>query len=478
MANGYYGDRAVTLPNAFPSPGQALQQYLSSQQRDMERDQELQYRRQREQQADEWRKINLIQDLTDIDKYQTGSDVANAIGNQQASQILQKYTDAAKTMSAAELLSNVQKEMSGLVSGLQGVKSELELSESQLKQLKSQHPDLDVAGLQRVHRADIVNRRVKGDAGFVSPMEVQPSTIDLSNPDFLSKFTLNTDDIDEYISKAKGAEEPTNIYMGSAENYRKFTGKVPFWKTPNFRPDQLKGDFLTSKEKPSLRIKGTTLPAETLPSSGGKPFNIVDEDVYRKFTGDERFNRQLIKSTRDIYPEYDNFSEQEKEYAKRNVLYKKIETLDKNDFHLSDIKTPSASLLRFYSGDGGSGSGSGEAQIRDIYKEVNDKVSSGIDLPFGLGKAVELNKLSATAQRLILDYVNKLIGSGATQGDVVLSKGKEGTINIVDPSTGQVIAPIDFGDINVPGQPSVKERRKVIEKVNKDKKNDPLGLLD
>lgn len=124
------------------------------------------------------------------------------------------------------------------------------------------------------------------------------------------------------------------------------------------------------------------------------------------------------------------------------------------------------------------GDKSGDLTVRDIWTEVNEKTSKGQELPFNLGTAIKLNELSASAQKIILEYVNKITGSGATQGDVAIAKSKDGTINMVNPETGEVIAPIDFGDINVQAQPSVKEKRKVIEDVNKSKKKDPLGILD
>src|SRR6476661_2708274 len=72
------------------------------------------YQLQKEKEADEWRKLNLIQDLTDLSKHQTGSDVANAIGNQHAAGILQKYTASAANMSPSELQAKVSQEMSGV----------------------------------------------------------------------------------------------------------------------------------------------------------------------------------------------------------------------------------------------------------------------------------------------------------------------------------------------------------------------------
>lgn len=429
------------------------------------RQEAIAYRNQKEKEADQLKKLNLIQDLTDLSKHQTGNDVANAVGNQHANEIFKKYTASAGSMSPAELQYNISKDMNNVIGGLDGMKNELATGDQQLTELKTKHPDLDISSLAKLQRADILHRRLNDKNEFNNPLEVAPPEFDLNNPELLAKFTNTTKDLDKFISTAQGSDEPTNVYTGSPENYRKYTGKVPFWKVPAFKEEDVSGDFL-KKGTPSLKIKGSTIPAETLPSSNGKPFNIVDKDVYDQFSGDENKNRQLTKATMDAFPQYDTFNEQEKEYAKRNILYKKIETLDKNDFHLTDIKTPSAAMLKFYAG--GSGGGKGATEIRDVYNQVNSAITNkGEELPFGLGKGVKLNDLDATSQRLILEYANKLVGTGMTQSDVALVKSSDGTVNMVDPNDGKVIAPIDFGDINVGAQPGIKEKRKVIEAINK-----------
>ena len=106
MANGF-GTSPFILPNMFDSPGNAFQQGLRDQERRAERKYEIDYRNQRNQEADDWRKLNLIQELSNVDKYQTGEAVADAIGNMKSQEILQKYTQLASTMSPAELQAKI-----------------------------------------------------------------------------------------------------------------------------------------------------------------------------------------------------------------------------------------------------------------------------------------------------------------------------------------------------------------------------------
>lgn len=169
----------------------------------------------------------------------------------------------------------------------------------------------------------------------------------------------------------------------------------------------------------------------------------------------------------------------------RAILYDELKNRRGGSIEDVEIQNkPSAPEIRMhftgspYPTKGSSGSASGELQIRDIYQEVDKKVKEQ-DLPFGLDKIVgtPLNELSASAQKIILEYANKLLGGGYTQSDISLRRDKN-SINIISSEDGKVIAPIDFGDINIAAQPSVKEKREVI-KQSKDKsakKEDPLGI--
>jgi len=418
---------------------------------------EIAYQRHKEQEAEQWRKLNLIQDLTDLSKHQTSDDIANAVGNQHANDIFKKYTAAAGQMSPAELQYNISKDMQSVTNGLDAMKNELAQSDQMIGALKTKFPSLDITSLAKDSRADILGRRLKNANEFANPLEVPQSTINYGDPDFLSRYVTGNKGITEEIVNPKGADD-VSVYKGSPNQYTKYSAKIPYWKKPSYDPAKLNNGFITDKSEPSLQIKATTLPAASLPSSNGKPFKIVDEDVYKRFTNDEGKNIELIKSTRDEYPEYDKFNSQEKEYAKRNVLYKHLEALDQSNFHPTDVHAPSASLLKLYAGGSGSGSSKVEPEIRDIYKEVSGKVGE---------EGTPMNIMSAGAQKTILEYANKLTGEGMTQGDVMLKKAADGTINIVRTDDNKVIAPIDFGDLNVPSQPSVKEKRAVINETNR-----------
>jgi hypothetical protein len=85
--------------------------------------------------------------------------------------------------------------------------------------------------------------------------------------------------------------------------------------------------------QPSLEIKASTLPPEAIPSSSKVPFKVIDTEVYDRFSQEPKTNLELIQATRDKFPNYDTFNPTEKEYAKRNVLFDKLSTLDQSQFY-------------------------------------------------------------------------------------------------------------------------------------------------
>lgn len=370
-----YNESGVVLPSLFGSPGQNFQNAINLQQRDKERQQELEIQKQRQQDSDEWRKLGLIQDLTDLSKHQTGSDVANAIGNKKAADTLQKYTALAKTMSPSELQARINQDMSGLISGMTALKDELNLSEEGIKQIKAAHPDLDIARLAKDMRTDVLQRRLAGDNEFRNPLEVPPSQMRFTEPDVLANYVQGTKNLDEQIINPKGLEA-MEVLSGSPNNYTKYKGKVPFWMKENFDRTKFNNGFYTGDVEPQLQIKSSVLPSKALPSSQGKPFEVIDEDVYQKFAENANTDLELTSAAMKKFPTFGKFTTEEKELAKRNVLFEKIKALDKSGYYPTEVKTPSASMLKLWMG----GSGSGQQNVLPIDLREQPDTDYGKDI--------------------------------------------------------------------------------------------------
>lgn len=413
MAAAGFNSSPFILPNAFPEPGEVMANAIQNKRQDEQIKQQTAYRQQKDAEADQWKKLDLIQDLTDLSKHQTGSDVANAVGNQHASRILQKYTQAAPNMSPNELMAKVQQEMSGLITGMDAMKDELDLSDQELKLIKQNYPGINISQAAQMKRADILSRRMKGDQ-FVNPLEVQPSDIDFSNPEVLSEFVSDDSGLIKAITNPQGSEAES-VLMGKQGDYTKFEGKLNYWKKPNYDRTQFNSEgFYSGKEIPTFVTKGTTLPSDALPASNGKPFNIIDKDVLDQFTSDATQRLGLLAATKRRYKDYAKFSPQEKEYAQRNVLFDMVETLDPSQLHPTQNVRPQVTSIRNYSGGGTKPSEqinlTEQPDVGGGYKDITS-MTGGIKtsvLPDGKSFNAELVYYNSSTKKVkYIEYVSK-----------------------------------------------------------------------
>lgn len=475
MAGYNNADYAVSLPSVFGSPGEALDQAILSKERKQERlsaqlerdrnflekQREFDLRMQDRNDMEDYRKAKMITDLTDLSKHQTGSDVANAVGSQKVSDIVGKYTSMAKGMSYADLLNGINKDMSSTVSAMDAMKNELETADKGIAMLKQKFPELNISQLMQEYRADVVNRRLGKNNEFVNPLEVVPSDFEqkLADTDFLSKYIQGNSGLVKAIQNPTGLDEST-AFVGTPDSHMKYQAKIPFWKTPNFSPEQLTGGFLKSGVVPELKIKESILPMTNLPSNVNKkvPFKIVDKEVLDRFIENPSTNLELTAAARRKFPQYDSFNATEKEYAKSNVLHDHISELDQLQYHPTGFTKASRTSNTINLGDRGT-------EIKDVYAEVKGKMPEN-------GKALSLNKLSDVAQSTILDYVRKIRNPDATQANVAIWEDKNGEVGVYTVNKGEdgitrideKIAPLSYFGTNTKVNTTAKQKQELIKK--------------
>lgn len=464
MANGNLGSFAVTLPNMFQAPGQALQSATEQVQRQGEnlaqmqmRQQEMAERKAERDEAQMYRKMQTIQELSDLSKYQTANDVANAVGNRSANEIKNKYIQLAREgkVGLADIMEGVNKEIAATTEGMNALKIEHESFDKAAQELKKQFPNIDTTSLYKDYRQDVISRRLKDGASFANPLEVQQSDLvtNLANPDYLSRYIRGGKSLTEAITAPKGLEK-SSVFTGTPMENVKFEAQIPFWMKSSFTPEQAPGGFLPKGSVPKLQIKSTTLPSEAIPSSSKQPFQIVEEEVFNRFTQEPSTNLELIQATREKYPQYDTFKPIEKEYAKRNVLYDKLSTLDQSNFYpTASTRAPVTNINLPKEG----------TPTVNVYPEIEQLVDSRAK-----GKAAPLNQLSSTTQGIILDFARKAKGDNMlSQEEVAIKRNEKGQISIYefDVNTGKLgtmIAPVSKLDINLEAQPTAKAKQEII----------------
>ena len=458
MANGNLGSYAVTLPNIFQAPGQALESATQQIERQTEkmadralREQEMAERKAERDEAQMYRKMQTIQDLSDLSKYRTTSDVANAIGDKSALSIQEKYINKAKSgTNIADLSSEIIRDMSSVAQGMQAFKTESEMIEKRLADINKDLPNLDYGRAISDYRKEALGRRIKGNE-FINPLEVPASNFatQLENPDFLSVYARGGKTLTEAIQAPKGLEK-LSVFSGTPMENVRYDAQLPFWKRPTFKSEEAPGGFLPKGVIPKLELKADVLPAEAIKGSAKAPFKVIDEQVYNTFTQNPAVNIELIQATRQQYPQYDTFNQVEKNYAKRNVLYNKLSEIDQSDF------SPAAST---------------RAPVTNVNVNTEQKVMpvdrwssiENIVANTKEGFASPVNKLPSETQKIIIDIARDVTGvKEYSQGTLALKKNKEGDISIVDVMSGNFIAPLNKKDVNLAGQPTAEAKKEVL----------------
>ena len=319
------------LPNMFQPPGQSLENTLRRDERERERKYEIDFRNQRLKEADDWKKLQLIQELTNLDKYQTGEATADAIGNQKAAETLQKYTSMASSLTPAQLQGMLSQDMQKVMGGMKGLKDELAQSDKDINTLKQLYPSIDTARLRGGHRAEILNRRIKGDTEFANPLDIPPSTINLSDPDFLSDFIDVNKGLKEAVVNPKNMEKNVPVLTGSPSSYTKFTGNLPYYMKENFdREKDFKSGFFSGKSEPTMGLKTTVIPQGAF-SGSDKSIEVLDEGAYEGLISENaEAEMALRKLAKTKYSNYASMTNDEKEIARRDVAKDFISPYAKN----------------------------------------------------------------------------------------------------------------------------------------------------
>jgi hypothetical protein len=461
MANGNLGSYAVRLPNIFQAPGQALESATQQIERQTEkmadralREQEMAERKAERDEAQMYRKMQTIQDLSDLSKYRTTSDVANAIGDKAVQDLQAKYIKKAQSgANPSDIMAEMGRDISSVAQGMNAFKTESEIIEKRLADINKDLPNLDYGKAIADYRKEALGRRIKGNE-FINPIEVAPSTFasQLENPDFLSIYARGGKALTEAIQAPKGLEK-SSVFTGTPMQNVRFEAQIPFWKKANFTPEQAPGGFLQKGVTPKLEIKSSVLPAESIKDSEKAPFRVVDEDVFNVFAQNPSTNVELIQATRQQYPSYDTFNQVEKQYAKRKVLYDKLAGLDKSDFYATASTRAPITNINMPKG----------TPTVNVYPEIEKLVDSRKE-----GMAAPLNQLSSTTQGIILDFARKAKGDNQlSQSEIAVKRNEKGQISIYEFDTetgklGTMIAPMSKLDINLEAQPTAKGKTEVL----------------
>jgi hypothetical protein len=282
------------------------------------------------------------------------------------------------------------------------------------------------------------------------------------------------------------------VIQGGDKSYRrtKIRVKAPYFMMPK---DDEKGVFsrtFVPKSEPWIEDgkefemeKIDPLTGEYVLGTNGKPIKekvqLLDQDTYDAILADKDnraaaayINQEVRKQTRalGLTPNSTNYNK----YARRIAL-QALEAAGRNNSSYEElVDQKAAPTPKITVNVGGGGKGSGDVEINDVYSEIDTKLNRGSGMirrgessPAGLTYRLPLNELSATAQKAILKYARELTGNEfVTQGMYKIQRDENGNVNLLT-KNNEIVAPIDFKDINIPTQSGVKAKQKVVEKSNK-----------
>lgn len=298
--------------------------------------------------------------------------------------------------------------------------------------------------------------------------------------------------IDEWVKK-QGANTTSadKIIQGGNKAYRRAKLEVtaPYFMQPKEEKGVFTGEFEPKHEY--WAQDGQEMESEVIDPITGKPVlgtngkpikekvKLLDPKTYEAILADPDnraaaayINQEVRKMTKGlgISPNSDNYNM----YA-RKIAYDVLSNAARPKTSYKEIvEQKAATAPKITVNVGGGGKGNGDVEINDVYSEIDTKLNRGSKMfrqgessPAGLTYRLPLNELSATAQKAILKYARELTGNEfVTQGMYKIQRDENGNVNLLT-KDNEIVAPIDFKDMNLPTQSGVKAKQKVVSESNK-----------
>lgn len=462
------------VPMNYDDHYKALQ--LTQQEREFNA--QLKDKKERESEADKYRKLKMIDDATDTSKYQSSAQKANSLATQQLLALRNEY--AGKTnLPPEQLYLELQQKLTPVAQGYGSYKQALDEQEALAKKAAEVNPNLDVqkilSDLQTEFDNDYLTTNPDGTTSFnQAKIGTKSDALDrILRPENAWKYSKGSKGLMDVLKK--GGEKGELFSQAPDKTQINYTTNVPFWaqvvdeKGQPLQADPATG-LIPQGKQPRVALKGTVQDYEEVDDKGRKvtkqmvvvPQKTMDAILYNdelkyQFEGDwQRHKREagiVVDPAREDDLKRIYFSQV---LADNGIVQPYVS---------SRTHLPPQPRTNIRVSTGGKGD---ETQIRDVFDEINRKYEGGTS-KFGADYKIPLNELSATAQGIAIKYANELTKADPPYGqaDIFITKGSDGNFNIMSVESGRLIAPMDFTDINIKAQPGVKEKREVIEQGKK-----------
>lgn len=285
---------------------------------------------------------------------------------------------------------------------------------------------------------------------------------------------------DEFVKnsqKFSNTKDITQYDRAGGMNRKRVKITAPNWLTPDV--DE-KGVTVGMVPRFQIALEDGKPLEHTFEGEGGKvtkaPVRLLDEREFKSLLSNNPGTADFIRGqVKKANPDIDLNSPQANMLA-RAIAYDELKRRMPGSIEDVEVNDkPSAAQIRVNlglgSGSKGSGSGSGgEININDVYGTIDELVTQKKNE----GKPyLQVNLLPADAQAVIVDFANKVTKEDLTQADLKIKKSDDGKVGIFRADDGQLISFLSKTGTNLKVQPSVKEKRKVLEEDKKEKTEQP-----
>ena len=326
--------------------------------------------------------------------------------------------------------------------------------------------------------------------GVLKPLETVDPSVDYVKETVAKRpYDVTTNrGIDEWMTNLDKNINTTDVVTVSPLGGRKRT-KVKVTAPAGFIPEVDESGVATKKFVPQFENafdNGEPIIHEFEDASGKKTkaqVRLLDKGLFNRIMSNSPATADWIrgqvmqqgKEFKDANGKPVDINSPQAEMVARAILYDELKS--RNAGSMEEIVETKAPQITNNIGNRGSGNGQ-DVVMRDVYKELDKKLSAGSDLfrsgekeKMGLTYRLPLNELSATAQKILIGYANNITGrDDLAQDQLYVRRDKDGSVNIVfakGDQAGTVIAPIDFADVNIPANVGVKSKTKVVSEGNK-----------
>jgi len=434
-----------------------------------------------QQQRREGQNLNNIQDDLDFKKYQTGE---QAIDSYAQGELQKIYNDALRNHISddpVQLEGWLQSQVQPLSQWHTTTKGAYKELDSKLQDFNKTYPNIDYNKARDIllnqFENDVLEKDKDGNQIRKNTDRIKFSDYNniMQSPEFLGA-TNN----DQSAFAKHFYDIPTNP-IGDKE-YTDKQGRVNSFAWSGQMPQGVGELQRDENGRPSgITLRGDINPAVT--DAMGQPMKTLPQDIYDNLAPPAKaaamgmwykarpaISENYMKKTgQALTPNIEN-------QLKNAFLYDQARRYVQSDIKTQDVqKEPKPPHINI-------NVGGKDVNINDVYGEISNKLSTKQN-------GVPLNELSATAQKLVLEYANKVADKNFKQADIFIGKDGNGNPAIMEANVEgskqnpnlALIAPIDFKDINLPANNSTKQKQAILHnqpaQQKKTKEQDPLGIF-